>query len=150
MIRYALRCRKGHAFEGWFRSSEDFASTRTACPVCGSTKVEKGVMAPQVARTDREAPIPMPAPAAKPVPLQLAAADPRRREMIAALRELRAKVTENADYVGDKFAEEARKIHYGETDPRGIYGQATPEEAETLAEEGIDFHPLPILPEDRN
>ena len=148
MIRYSLRCRKGHAFEGWFRSSEDFASTKTACPVCGSTKVEKALMAPQVARTDKDAPAPMPV--AKPETAQFAAADPRRRELIAAIKELRDKVTENADYVGDKFAEEARKIHYGETDPRGIYGQATPEEAETLAEEGIDFHPLPILPEDRN
>jgi hypothetical protein len=148
MIRYSLRCRRGHDFEGWFRSGADFEKTKTACPVCGSTKVEKSVMAPQVARTDKETLATKPAP--KPEAMQLAAADPRRREMIAALKELRAKVTENADYVGDKFAEEARKIHYGETDPRGIYGQATPEEAETLAEEGIDFHPLPVLPEDRN
>ena len=148
MIRYSLRCKRGHDFEGWFRSSEDFANTKTGCPVCGSTKVEKALMAPQVARTDND--MPAPKPVAKPEAMQLAAADPRRREMIAALKELRAKVTENADYVGDKFAEEARKIHYGETDPRGIYGQATREEAETLAEEGIDFHPLPVLPEDRN
>jgi hypothetical protein len=147
MIRYALRCKRGHDFEGWFRSSEAFEKTKTTCPVCGSTKVEKSVMAPQLARTDRDTPS---AKAAKPDTMHLAAADPRRREMIAALKELRDKVTENADYVGDKFAEEARKIHYKETEPRGIYGQATREEAESLTEEGIDFHPLPTLPEDRN
>jgi hypothetical protein len=146
MIRYSLRCKKGHDFEGWFRSSADFETSKTVCPLCGTSKVEKSVMAPQVARTDKD----QPKAAAKPETMQLAAADPRRREMIAALKELRDKVTENADYVGDKFAEEARKIHYREAEPRGIYGQATREEAESLSEEGIDFHPLPVLPEDRN
>jgi len=147
MIRYSLCCKKGHEFEGWFRSSEEFERRKTVCPVCGSTKVEKAVMAPQVARTDKEA---APVKTTKSATMQLASVDPRRREMIAALKELRSKVTENADYVGEKFAEEARKIHYNESEPRGIYGQATREEAESLAEEGIDFHPLPVLPEDGN
>jgi hypothetical protein len=138
MIRYTLRCDKDHAFEAWFRSSDDVTKTETACPVCGSTAVEKAIMAPQVARKDRGE------------KMRLAAADPRRREMIAALKELRDKVTENADYVGEKFAEEARKIHYKEAEVRGIYGEATLDEAKGLIDEGIEFHPLPVLPEDRN
>jgi hypothetical protein len=90
-----------------------------------------------------------PAPAAAPDKTQLIA-DPRQRALIEAMRELRKKITENADYVGDKFAEEARKIHYQETEPRGIYGEATREEAEELAEEGVAFAPLPPVPDERN
>ena len=82
--------------------------------------------------------------------MQLAAVDPRQQALIQAMRELRKKIVENADYVGDKFAEEARKIHYQETEPRGIYGEATREEAEKLAEEGVEFAPLPPVPDDRN
>jgi hypothetical protein len=151
MIRFALRCERDHPFEGWFRSGADFEKNGTACPVCGSTKVDKAIMAPQVARKDRGE---HSGASVEAVPsgdkMHLAAADPRQKAMLAALKELRAKATENADYVGDKFAEEARKIHYKETEPRGIYGEATGEEAKALLEEGIEFHPLPVLPEDRN
>jgi hypothetical protein len=143
MIRFTLRCTRDHEFEGWFRSGDDFEKNGTSCPVCGSTDVEKAIMAPQVARKDRGEP-------ASGDKLRVAAADPRHTAMLAALKELREKVTENADYVGDKFAEEARKIHYQEVEPRGIYGEATGEEAKLLLEEGIEFHPLPVLPEDRN
>lgn len=148
MIRYALQCDQGHPFEAWFRSGADFDKGETACPVCGSLAVSKAVMAPQVARKDRgEA---APAAGAKSEKLRLATADPRQQAMIAAIKELRRQVTENADYVGDKFAEEARKIHYEEAEKRGIYGEATGEEAKALVEEGIEVHPLPVLPEDRN
>ena len=142
MIRYTLRCDHEHEFEAWFRSSGDYDRAATAgeslCPVCGSPKVEKALMAPAVAGTK------------KGNKMSLAAPDPRSVAMREAIREFRKKVTEGADYVGDKFAEEARKIHYDEAEARGIYGEATPDEAKELAEEGIGFHPLPVLPDDAN
>jgi hypothetical protein len=168
MIRFRLRCDRDHEFESWFRSGDDYdrlaAAKGIACAVCGSVKVEKALMAPSIGRAGkdkggRSAP-PLPATtAAEPAPdasgeaagerMQLAA-DPRQKAMIAALRELRAKITANADYVGDRFAEEARKIHYQEAEPRGIYGEASREEAEQLAEEGIEFAALPPVPDERN
>ena len=165
MIRYALRCEKDHEFEGWFRSGADYDKLANAkgvsCTVCGSSKVEKAIMAPSIGRAGKDkgaraAPAPpAPAPdgaAASAVPSDKVqfAADPRQRAMIEAMRELRRKITENADYVGDRFAEEARKIHYQEAEPRGIYGEATREEAEQLAEEGVEFAPMPPVPDDRN
>jgi len=160
MIRYALRCDRDHAFEGWFRSGADYdrlaAAGGVACAVCGSARVEKAIMAPSIGRAGKDKgartpPTPDAPGAPEPAPeaVQLAA-DPRRRAMIAAMRELRKKITENADYVGDRFAEEARKIHFQEAEPRGIYGEATREEAEQLAEEGVEFAPLPPVPDDRN
>jgi hypothetical protein len=147
MIRYALICGEGHEFEGWFRDSADCGkqakSKSIACPFCESTRIEKQIMAPAVSGTKKDA-------APEPEKLRVAAADPRRAAMVEALREMRKTVTENADYVGDKFPEEARKIHYKEAEARGIYGEASPGEAKELAEEGIEFHPLPRLPEDRN
>lgn len=147
MIRYALVCGEGHEFEGWFRDSADFdkqaKAAAVACPFCGSTRIEKQIMAPAVAGATKE-------PAGDPEKLRVAAPDPRRAAMVEALRQMRKAVTENADYVGDRFPEEARKIHYREVEPRGIYGEASPAEARELAEEGIEFHPLPRLPEDRN
>lgn len=149
MIRYALTCGEGHDFEGWFRDSSDFEKQVkrgvVACPSCGSTKVAKQIMAPSVSSPKKKQ-----GKAPEPEALRVAAADPRRAEMVEALRELRKSVTANADYVGKQFSEEARKIHYREAEPRGIYGEASPEEAKELAEEGIEFHPLPVLPEDRN
>lgn len=149
MIRYALRCEKDHEFEAWFRSSDDYdrlaGEGGVPCPVCGETRVAKAPMAPAVGRSDRGE-----TRAAGGDKVQLAAPDPREQALRAAIRELRRKVTEHADYVGDRFADEARKIHYKETEPRGIYGEATAEEAKALAEEGIEFHPLPSVPEDRN
>ena len=142
MIRYALKCDRDHEFEAWFRSSADYdraaKAGENACPVCGSAEVGKALMAPAVAGTKKGEKV------------SLAAPDPRSAVMWQALKEFRKKVTENADYVGDKFAEEARKIHFNETEQRGIYGEATPEEARELADEGIAFQPLPPIPEDRN
>lgn len=141
MIRYTLRCDEGHEFESWFRSSEayDKAAERgaLACAVCGSETVERALMAPAVAGTKKDK-------------VSLAAPDPRSAAMRELVREFRKKVTENSDYVGDKFAEEARRIHYQETETRGIYGEATPDEARDLAEEGIAFAPLPRLPDEAN
>lgn len=147
MIRYALRCDRGHEFEAWFGSSADYdriaAAGDNVCPLCGSTAVEKALMAPAVSGATRSG-------KARTGKVRLAAPDTRQAAMREALKEFRRKVTENADYVGDRFAEEARKIHYNEVEPRGIYGEATAEEAKGLAEEGVHFQPLPPLPEDHN
>lgn len=151
MIHYTLLCDKEHVFEGWFRSSDDFdtqvADGLVACPVCGSTAVTRALMAPSVqsgrAREERED-------GAKRQTRTMMMPDPTQKMMLEALREIRQKVTENATYVGDRFAEEARKMHYGEVEHHGIWGEATTEEAASLSEEGIEFQPLPGLPEDRN
>lgn len=168
MIRYALHCDKAHEFESWFPSSASYEEQRgrklVSCPVCGSTRIEKTLMAPQVARKDRRPERPKPgsgpsgpAPAAgnpaagNPVAENpVAMVSPVEQELRARIRELREHVVKNADPVGDRFAEEARKIHYGEVEHRSIYGSATPDEARELSEEGIEFHPLPTLPDDRN
>ena len=144
MIRYTLSCDHGHEFEAWFASGAAYDRPATAganaCPVCSSTKVEKALMAPAVSGTKK----------GESEKVSLAAVDPRRVAMQAAIREFRKKVTEGADYVGNRFAEEARKIHYQETEARGIYGEATLEEARQLAEDEIEFLPLPSLPEESN
>jgi hypothetical protein len=147
MIHYALVCASDHAFEGWFRSSGDFdrqaGAGQVACPVCGSVEVARGLMAPSVRSGRAVAPAAAGAAPAEPAaPVEAPASEP--------LRELRARVVENADYVGSRFADEARRIHYGETEHRGIYGEATAEEAKSLADEGITCHPLPVIPDDRN
>lgn len=157
MIHYTLTCEADHAFEGWFRSSSDFdtqaANGLVTCPVCGSASVSRGLMAPNVrsgrAKEAREEDAKrQAAPQAQTQTMMMP--DPAQKMMLQALREIRKKVTENATYVGDKFAEEARKMHNGETEHRGIYGEATAEEARDLSDEGIEFQPLPILPDDRN
>ena len=145
MIHYDLICDKGHAFDGWFRNSaaydEQAARGLVSCTVCGSAKVEKQLMAPGIpVKSNRKADQKMVA----------APADPRLAELMTMMREMRRHVEENAEYVGDRFAEEARKIHYAESEQRGIYGQATPDEAKELLEEGIAVHALPRLPEDGN
>jgi hypothetical protein len=158
MIRYALHCDKAHDFESWFPSAASYDDQRkrrlVTCPVCGSHRIDKALMAPQVARKDRarEAPaaVPAPAPDAPAPPAPVAMVSPAEQELRAKIRELREHLTKNSDHVGDKFAEEARKIHYGETEHRSIFGSATPDEARELHEEGIEFHPLPVLPDDRN
>lgn len=141
MIRFSLHCDHAHDFEGWFRSNDDFETQRkrgfVSCPECGSQKVEKALMAPAVSTSRKQEKI------------ALAMGDEQRKVM-AALKELSEKVRQNAENVGDKFAEEARKIHFGETEARGIYGAATLDEARGLAEDGIDFMPLPVFPDDRN
>ena len=158
MIRYSLNCDKGHEFESWFASSAayDKQAKRNliACPHCGSPKVDKAIMAPRLARTDKSAPIMAQAeesaPVAAEVPTPVAMISPQEREFRAKLKELRDHLTANADNVGKKFPEEARKMHYGEIEHRSIYGEATPQDAKDLHEEGIEFHPLPVLPDDRN
>jgi hypothetical protein len=158
MIRYALICEKGHEFESWFADSAGFDKQAkrklVACPHCGSTKVEKAIMAPRLAggrkRKASEPPAETPAAPGAPEKAPVAMISPQEQEFRAKLKELREHLTKNADDVGAKFPEEARKMHYGETEHRSIYGVASPEEAKDLAEEGIEFHPLPILPDERN
>jgi len=173
MIRYALNCTDGHVFESWFQNSAAFDKQKkrglVTCPICGSGKVEKAIMAPQLMRTDVErpaAPIALPSPppsnpqAATPTPPPLppvpagkssvAIMSRQERELRQKLKELRDHVTKNANYVGLRFPEEARKMHYGEIEHRSIYGEASPDDAKELHEEGIEFHPLPILPDDQN
>lgn len=160
MIRYSLECADGHGFDGWFRSSEDFdaqaARGLVACPHCGSVKVARALMTPAVrpsrkaaaAPTEQtSAPGPTAAPPSQAMPVL---ADPRRAAMVAALREMKAKVMAEADYVGPAFAEEARKMHYGEAETRGIWGEASGEDVRGLIDEGIEVHALPVLPDDRN
>ena len=140
MIRYALLCEHEHPFDGWFPSSAGFeaqaASGDLVCPVCGSREVRKALMAPQLGRGTRKG-----APAAAPAALPDAA-----QKLGMMMLALRKHVEENCDYVGDRFAEEARRIHYGETDHRDIYGETTPDEARALIEEGVEVAPLPIVP----
>jgi len=147
MIRYDLICDQGHEFDGWFRDSAAYDGQAgrglVSCTVCGSAKVEKQLMAPAVpAKSNRKD--------MSPQKMVGGAVDPRMQAMMQMMREMRRQVEENADYVGDRFAEEARKIHYEEAEKRGIYGEATPDDAKALIEEGIDVHPLPRLPEDGN
>jgi hypothetical protein len=171
MIRYALCCAEGHEFESWFANSAAYDKQQkrrlVSCPICGSTKVEKAIMAPRLARADREEAAPAtpqpptpaaPPPAAAPFPPMplapgksaVAMTPPQERELRKKLKELRDHVTKNAHYVGQQFPEQARKMHYGEVEHRSIYGEASPDEAKALHEEGIEFHPLPVLPDDHN
>lgn len=163
MIRYSLCCPSDHQFEAWFAGSEAFEAQSAAgqvhCPVCGSAEVAKMLMTPSVstARKKQElARLPVPEqtaaqPPAETPPAMPVIAHPELPDSVKAMiRTVRDHVLKNADNVGAQFAEEARKIHYGEADERGIYGQASAEEVETLHEEGIDVMPLPVLPEDRN
>ena len=149
MIRYALACEAGHTFESWFNNSAAFdrqaARGLIACPLCGSTKVEKTIMAPALGGS-REGP----APAAEPEKTPVAIVSKEEVEVRKKLKELRDHIVKNADYVGQKFPEEARRMHYGEIEHRSIYGEASPDAARSLADEGIEFHPLPRLPDERN
>ena len=160
MIRYSLRCDRGHAFESWFQSSSTYEQQEKRklvnCPTCGSDKVERAIMAPQiVSKKGREIAAPEPAPAPAPeattaastsTPLLMA----QERELRAKLKELRDHIVKNADNVGERFPTEARKMHYGDIEHRPIYGEASPDEARALIEEGVEVSPLPVLPEDRN
>jgi hypothetical protein len=165
MIRYSLACERGHEFESWFASSSAYDKQAkrglVACPVCGSTKVEKAIMAPRLARSDKaiDVPAPVPAPATAPAPAlppapqgaePVAMISPQERELRTKLKELRDHLVKNSENVGRRFPEQARKMHYGEIEHRSIYGEASPQEAKEMHEEGIEFHPLPILPDERN
>jgi hypothetical protein len=151
VIRYALCCEAGHSFESWFSNSAAFdrqqARGLVACPACGSAKVEKAIMAPSLAG-GREGPAA--AAAAEPEKNPVAIVSKEETEVRKKLKELRDHIVKSADYVGEKFPEEARRMHYGEIEHRSIYGEATPEAARSLADEGIEFHPLPRLPDERN
>ncbi|WP_293809402.1 DUF1178 family protein [uncultured Bosea sp.] len=158
MIRYALICDNAHEFESWFASSAGFEDQVrrgfVTCPVCNSAKVERAIMAPNVARTDLDPKAPGPGPglaveasapaAAAPAPVALMSEKEHAfREMVTALHR---HVSENAEHVGKRFADEALKIHHGEAEERAIYGEATPDDARMLHEEGVEFLPLPRLP----
>ena len=169
MIRYQLVCSHNHTFEAWFASSEAFdkqaSANLVACPTCGDTTVRKAIMAPNVspqtrrrgsvtdsAESDRPVVDEGEQGVSAPVPAAMANAEAvaEAAKAVAFMRAVRSAVEKNAEHVGPRFAEEARKIHYGETDAKPIYGEATRNEATELVEEGIEFMPLPVLPEDRN
>ena len=141
MIQYSLICENDHTFDAWFRNAEAFEEQVVrhvvTCPVCSSSTVSKAIMAPAVSRTDLAR-------------VAVSTGHPEQAQLRAALKALRDKVTSEADYVGEKFAEEARKIHFKEAEARGIYGEATQDEVAGLVEDGVDFMPLPNLPEEHN
>jgi len=149
MIHYTLRCDQGHEFDSWFNSSAGFEKQAKLglleCPDCGTTKVDRALMTPNVPRKGRITADPPPPPTPPPQ-LRAKVAEHLPDHVRAMLQKLRAEVEKNCDYVGPEFAEEARRIAKGETDPRGIYGETTPEEAEALAEEGIDIARIPWVP----
>jgi hypothetical protein len=160
MIRYALVCDRKHQFEIWFADSADYDKQKkrglVTCPACDSAKVEKAIMAPALQNTKKRGsrtPVtpnePAPAAASEPS-APVAMISPQEQEFRQKLKELREHLVQNADNVGKKFPEEARKMHYGDVEHRSIYGEASPEEAKELHEEGIEFHPLPVLPDDKN
>jgi hypothetical protein len=142
VIRYELSCDNGHGFEGWFASAGDFDSQRerdlVSCPSCGSTHVAKQLMAPSVST------------ARKKERRQELVMQAGQREMVNRLREVVTAIRANSEDVGDRFPEEARKIHYGEAEERGLIGQATPHEVRELLEEGVEIAPLPVIPDDVN
>ena len=148
MIRYALACEAGHTFESWFNNSAAFdrqtARGLVTCPMCGSAQVEKAIMAPALSGGGREAA----PPAEEKTPVAIVSKE--EVELRKKLKELRDHIVKSADYVGEKFPEEARRMHYGEIEHRSIYGEASPDSAKALADEGIEFHPLPRLPDERN
>lgn len=141
MIRFSLHCDHGHEFEGWFRDNADFDRQSepklVSCPVCNSPEIQKSLMAPAVSTSRSKEQVAI-------------AMGEAQKQMLEQMRELSRKVRENADYVGDQFAEEARKIHFGETEARGIYGEASKEDVHSLIEDGVDVMPLPVFPEDKN
>ena len=159
MIRYALSCDSGHSFESWFPSSDSYDEQAKAglvtCPFCNSPKVAKQIMAPSLGRT-AALPAPVeapgtPAPAAPaPAEAPVSLVSEPERQLRAMIRALHEHVARTADHVGENFATEARRMHYGETEQRAIYGEASLTEARSLLDEGIAVQPLPSLPDDRN
>jgi len=151
MIHYDLHCSHDHGFDGWFKDSAAFDRLvkrgLLECPECGDTKVQRALMRPAVPKKGN-AVLPLPAPAAQPpAPAPEAmAAGPIPAKMRAMLQRMRAEVERHCDYVGPQFADEARKMHRGESDKRGIYGETTPDEAEALSDEGIEVSSIPWLP----
>ncbi len=142
MIKYSLSCENAHTLEGWFSTGADFdnqvASGFLTCPVCNSASISKTLMSPSVST------------ARKKEEKRAMVMDMARQEMVTKIKEAVAAIRANAEDVGEKFPEEARKIHYGEADARGIIGQASFNEVKDLLDEGIDVAPLPVLPDDAN
>ena len=157
MIHYQLRCDQNHAFDGWFNGSAGFEKQAALglieCPTCGGTKVERALMTPAVSTRAAARYVPVTqtgAPEPEILPPSMPP-EPSRKgvmpaQLVALLQRMRAEVEKNCDYVGPSFAEEARKIHRGEAEERGIYGETTPEEADTLADEGIEVRSIPWVP----
>lgn len=143
MIRYSLICSAEHAFDGWFRSSADYEAQADhgllSCPVCGSPEVDKALMAPAVPSREKDAPSE-----------QMMLIGDRETEIRGMIKKLREEVTRNAENVGPRFAEVARQMHEGEVEKNSVYGVATPDEVRSLRDDGIEFHPLPRLPDDGN
>ncbi len=157
MIRFALACAKDHAFEGWFRNNDDFDTQSEKrlieCPMCGSSSISKALMAPAVSTSraqEARKSSAQPASSIDDQEVLTLSHGQNQQEIMKQMRILAKKLKEGAEYVGDNFANEARKIHEGEADARGIYGEATIAEAQGLAEDGIDFMPIPTFPEDHN
>ena len=158
MIRYALVCDRKHEFEIWFNNSADYVKQSkrklVTCPVCDTTNVDKAIMAPAISSGRKRKPSPASevttAPAPQPENAPVAMLSPQETEFRAKLKELRDHLTKNADNVGKKFPDEARKMHYGDIEHRSIYGEASTEDAKKMLDEGIEFHPLPVLPEEKN
>lgn len=157
MIHYQLRCSQDHEFDGWFKDSAGFERQAkrglVECPVCSDTKVERALMTPavskrekSVAREETPTPVPAPAPTPQPPAESIFAGGKVPAEVVALLQRVRAEVEKSCDYVGPQFADEARKMHRGESDKRGIYGETTPDEAEALADEGIEVNSIPWVP----
>ena len=155
MIRYTLACERRHSFESWFQNSAAYDKQAkrglVTCPICGSAKVERAIMAPRiVSKKGRDVAVPAPAAAdaatSASTPLMMA----QERELRVKLKELRDHIVKNADNVGERFPNEARKMHYGDIEHRPIYGEASPDEARALIDEGVEVSPLPVLPDDRN
>jgi hypothetical protein len=143
-MKFTLRCANDHEFESWFGGNDAYeklvAANGIVCPECGTTDVEKALMAPRLsasAKKGGQEVLP---------PEKGVAAMPVEARVREALRQLQRTVEENSDYVGDRFADEALRIHHGETEARNIYGEATRDEHEKLSEEGVDFHTIPWLP----
>jgi len=150
MIHYDLHCSAEHAFDGWFKDSAAFDRLAKRgmleCPHCGDTKVERALMRPAVPKKGGTTlPVPVAAPQ-PPTPPEPVAAGPMPAHLRVMLQRMRAEVEKHCDYVGPRFAEEARKMHRGESDKRGIYGETSPEQAEALAEEGIEISRIPWVP----
>ncbi len=142
MIVFDLACEGvGHVFEAWFGSTDDFESQRArglvSCPICGDVRVAKAVMAPRVSPKGNTAPVPAKAPADRPPPAAIKA-------MMVAMADAQRRILAESDYVGDRFAAEARAIHEGDSDQRAIHGTATPAQARSLVEDGISIAPLPF------
>lgn len=154
MIRYQLNCDRGHNFDGWFRTSDDFDRQKKRglvdCPECGSRKVSKALMAPSVATSRKRQ-----STEARHMPVASHASEPpeiaaRRKEVMAMMRKMRSDMLSSSEDVGKRFAEEARKIHHQETEARGIHGEASPNQVRDLIDEGIEVYPIPSVPDEHN